>query len=283
MPHPHSAPRAPVVTRAAPAEPVIAGRLDGQGLAYRTVRPGGTADWLLLVTVEGRGRLRLPDAPDVLVGRGQVAVIEPRTPHDYGTDHEAGRWSLRWAHLLARPEWLVLLDWPSSAPGVRRVDVDETVGTRIVQALDRAISARHSGLRRDMPFAVNAVEEALLWCDTANPRETVLDPRLRTVLEYAGNHLELPHTVASLARVGGLSPSRLAHLAAEQLGTSLMAHVDNRRMELARLLLTRTDLPIAHVARQAGFTDPLYFSRRFRAATSMPPSRFRTLHRDAEA
>ncbi|MFI1094895.1 helix-turn-helix domain-containing protein [Streptomyces sp. NPDC020917] len=275
MPHPHAAPRPPTVTRAAPAEPVIPGRLDRQGLAYRTVRPGGTADWLLLVTVEGRGRLRLPAAPDVLVGHGQVAVIEPRTPHDYGTDHEAGQWSLRWAHLLARPEWLLLLDWPSPAPGVRHIDVDETVHARIVQALDRAISARRSGLRRDLLFAMNAVEEALLWCDTANPRETVLDPRLRTVLEYVGSHLEHPHTVASLAHVGGISPSRLAHLAAQQLGTSLMAHVDGKRMELARLLLTHTDLPIAHVAGQVGFTDPLYFSRRFRAATSMSPSRFR--------
>lgn len=272
----------PAVTRAAPAEPVFPGRLD-QGAAYRTVRPGGTADWLLLATVEGRGRLRLPDTADVLVGPGQVAVIEPHTPHDYGTDADTGRWSLRWAHLLARQEWLPLLDWPSAAPGVRRIDADPTVHSRIVRALDRAVSARRSGLRRELLFAMNAVEEALLWCDSANPRETVIDPRLRAVLEHIGNHLEDPLTVTSLARIAGLSPSRLAHLAAAQLGTSLMSHVERRRMDLARRLLAHTDLPITQVATQSGYPNPLYFSRRFRTTTSMSPSQFRTLNQSRNA
>ncbi|MEU9203429.1 helix-turn-helix domain-containing protein [Streptomyces sp. NPDC048332] len=259
-----------------PADPVVTGRLDGQDLSYRTVRPGGTADWLVLVTVEGCGQLCLPGRPDVLVAPGQVAVIEPRTPHDYGTDRDSGRWSLRWAHILPRPEWLLLLDWPSPAAGIRRIDVDATVHARIVRALDRATAARHGGLRRERMFAMNAVEEALLWCDTANPRERVMDPRLRAVLEHVGHRLDEPHTVASLARVGGVSPSRLAHLASAQLGTSLIAYVDHRRMERARHLLRYTDLPIAHVAGQVGFADPLHFSRRFRALTAMSPSRFRS-------
>ncbi|MYW63125.1 helix-turn-helix domain-containing protein [Streptomyces sp. SID8379] len=270
---PGAATSAPV-THAVPDEPVIAGSMV-QVAAHRTVRPGGTADWLLMATVEGRARLRLPDAPDVLVGPRQVTVIEPRTPHDYGPDEESGSWSLRWAHMLPRPEWLPLLQWPSVAPGVRRIDVDETVHARIVRALDRAILARRGGLRHETLFAMNALEEALLWCDSANPREPVLDPRLLAVLEHVAARLQERHTVASLARVAGLSASRLAHLAAEQLGTSLMAYVERRRMDVARRLLTHTDLPIAQVAVQAGFADPLYFSRRFRAASSRTPSEFR--------
>ena len=269
------------MTVASARDRVVCGRLD-EDTAYRTVRAGGTTDWVLFVTVAGRGRFRLPAHPDLLTGPDRITAVQPCTPHDYGTDHEAGGWSFRWAHLSPRPDWLPLLDWPTTAPGIRQVDVDETVRARVVQALDRAISARRAGLRRSAHFAMNAVEEALLWCDTRNPGETLLDPRLLTVVEYIGHNIEQPHTVASLARIGGLSPSRLAHLASAQLGTALMSHVDRQRMDLARQLLTLTDLPVATIAARTGFADPLYFSRRFRAATSLSPTAFRMRER-AEA
>jgi AraC family transcriptional regulator of arabinose operon len=274
------------VTIASRTERVLCGRLDGDA-AYRTVRPGGTTDWVLFVTVAGCGRLRrtgvpgVPDAPggpgvlDVLAPVGRITLIEPYTPHDYGTDQDTGHWSLRWAHIEPRPDWVPLLHWPPAAPGIRSIEVDATVRSRVVQAVDRAVFAQRSGLRGNALFAMNAVEEALLWCDTRNPRGTVLDPRLMAVLEHVGDHLDRPHTVAALARVGGLSPSRLAHLAAAQLGTSLMAHVEHQRMELARNLLAVTGLPVSQVARKVGFADPLYFSRRFRAATGVSPTGFR--------
>ncbi|WP_181799070.1 helix-turn-helix domain-containing protein [Kitasatospora acidiphila] len=263
------------MTIASRTERVLCGRLD-EDATYRTVRPGGTTDWVLFVTVAGCGRLRRTGAPDILAPADRITVIEPHTPHDYGTDRDAGHWSLRWAHIEPRPDWLPLLHWPAAAPGIRSIEVDGTVRGRVVQALDRAVGAQHCGLRRNTLFAMNAVEEALLWCDTRNPRGNVLDPRLLAVLEHVSDHLDRPHTVASLARIGGLSPSRLAHLAAAQLGTGLMAHVEQQRMELARHLLAVTGLPVNHVARKVGFTDPLYFSRRFRLTTGMSPTKFRT-------
>ncbi|MFE2093358.1 helix-turn-helix domain-containing protein [Streptomyces sp. NPDC059460] len=144
-------------------------------------------------------------------------------------------------------------------------------------------AARTSRLRCQPLFAANAVDEALLWCDRRNPREAVLDPRLRAVLEYGGDHLERPYALALLVGADGLSASRLAHLAIAQLGMRLMSYVEQQRMELARQLLDLTDLPVAQIAARVGFADPLYFSQRFRAATSMFPSGFRTWSRTAPA
>ncbi|WP_344588838.1 helix-turn-helix domain-containing protein [Kitasatospora paracochleata] len=267
-----ASPRAAGIT--SPTRRAVCGRFE-EGLDYRTVRPDGTRDWVLFVTVAGRGRLRCSDGIDVLAVPYRVVLVGPGTPHDYGTDRAAGHWSFRWAHLDPRPEWIPLIDWPAAAPGVRSIALDRATCRRVVEALDRGVSAVRSGLRHDALLAMNAVEEALLWCDTRNPREPVLDPRLLAVLEYVGDHLGRPHTVTSLARIAGLSPSRLSHLAASQLGTGLMAHVERRRMELARQLLGATDLPVGQVAHRVGFTDPLYFSRRFRAATGMAPVEFR--------
>src|SRR5881392_4171308 len=84
---------------------VLTGRLDGDD-TYRTVRLRGTTDWLLLATIAGGGRLRVTDHRDVRTGPGEITVVEPYVPHDYGTDPAAGRWALRWAHLEPRPDWL---------------------------------------------------------------------------------------------------------------------------------------------------------------------------------
>ncbi|HEY9292156.1 MAG TPA: helix-turn-helix domain-containing protein [Microlunatus sp.] len=278
MARPTAAGRSGVVSVTVPTARVLTGRLD-EDRDYRTIRPRGTTDWLLLVTVAGRGRLRLPGRSEIRIGVGQLTAVEPYVPHDYGTDPTADGWSLRWAHLDPRPDWLPLLDWPAVAPGIRRLRVDETVLTRVVQNLDRATSAARSGLAQSVRFAMNAVEEALLWCDTQNPRQPVLDRRLLTVLEHVGDHLDRPHTVESLAKVGGLSGTRLTHLARAQLGISLMAHVERQRMDLARQLLAMTDLPITEVGGRVGYRDPLYFSRRFRATAAISPSGYRARER----
>ncbi|ROR46386.1 helix-turn-helix domain-containing protein [Kitasatospora cineracea] len=270
------------VSVASGTERVVCGRFE-EDSSYRTVRPGGTNDWVVFATVAGQGLLRVEGAPEITVDRSRIVAVEPRVPHRYRTDPGTDLWSFRWAHLLPRPDWTALLDWPTAAPGVRAVRVDDTSRTRIVHALDRAISARRSGLRRGPQFMTNAVEEALLWCDALNPREPVLDPRLMAALEFAGERLDEPHSVASLAAVAGLSQSRLSHLARKQLGTGLMAHVESQRLEQARHLLALTDLHVAQVARRVGFPDPLYFSRRFHAATGMSPTRFRSTDRQARA
>ncbi|WP_168207561.1 helix-turn-helix domain-containing protein [Microlunatus elymi] len=253
---------------------MVTGSLD-EDAGYRTIRPRGTTDWLLLATVAGRGRIRSAGRNEVRCGSGDLIAIEPYAAQDYGTDPATGRWSLRWIHLDPRPDWLPLLDWPQLAPGVRRLRVDETVLSRLVQDVDRATSVVRSGLPQGARLAMNAVEDALLWCDTQNPNRPVLDSRLLAVLAHVGDHLDQPHTVETLARIGGVSATRLAHLARAQLGTSLMAHVERQRMDLARQLLTMTDLPVATIAARTGYPDPLYFSRRFRAAVGIPPTAYR--------
>lgn len=59
-----------------------------------------------------------------------------------------------------------------------------------------------------------------------------------------------------------------------------MAHVEQRRIELAQPLPAATDLAVAHIARQVGFGDPRYFSRRFRAVVQSSPTQFRALRRE---
>jgi AraC-like DNA-binding protein len=46
-------------------------------------------------------------------------------------------------------------------------------------------------------------------------------------------------------------------------------------MNKSRMLLDGTDLPVAAVAAQVGYSDPFYFSRPFRAVHGVNPTQYR--------
>ncbi|MFT4166577.1 MAG: helix-turn-helix domain-containing protein [Microlunatus sp.] len=257
---------------------VLAGAFTADG-RYDVWRPRGTTDWLLLNTVDGAGRIGGGTGPDLITGPGDVVIVRPGVPHDYGTVAEAGdgagSWSLQYVHFHPRPDWLAWLDWPQPLPGVLRVRAEGETRRRIREALEAADTFGRSELRQATMFAVNALEVALLWCSTADPGAGLLDPRVLAAMEEMAGRLAEPITVAGLARRAGLSSSRFAHLFTEQVGISPMRYLERQRMRLAEQLLDLTPRTVGEIARTVGFEDPLYFSARFRAYAGMPPSSYR--------
>lgn len=257
---------------------VLAGELD-QDTGYRVRRSRGTEDWLLLHTVGGSGIVRAPDGSGLTTVPGVAVLLRPGTVHDYGTDPAAGAWHLLFCHVHPPATWLALLDWPEAAPGIGRIRLGTEVDGRVRHHLRGAARASRLAVGRPELFALNGIEAALLWYDTQNPRQHQLDERVLRVLEHLDAHLGEDLDVASLAAVAHLSPSRLSHLFTAQVGTSITRYVESQRMELAARLLELTATPIAEVARRAGFRDPLYFSRRFRARRGASPTAHRARHR----
>lgn len=244
---------------------------------YRVLRAHGTTDWLLIHTVAGRGRFGSA-AGEVLSGPRSVTLISPGTPHDYGVEPELEHWELGFAHFHPRPEWRLLLDWPQpTAPGIGQLTLDEEVDARTRPVWRTLAYWSRSGQPRSDLFGMNALELILLWCDTQNPRAVPLDARILRVLEHLDQHLAEPLTVPALARVAHLSTSRFAHLFTAQLGVSPSAYLERQRIAQARLLLEHTQRPVAEIARSVGFSDPLYFSARFRQLLGMAPTRYRQL------
>ncbi|WP_372351207.1 helix-turn-helix domain-containing protein [Streptomyces sp. KL116D] len=244
------------------------------GADYDTLRPHGTSEWLIILTVDGAG-CAWNGSTTVAVPPRSIVAFTPHTPQHYGTNPAVGRWDLLWAHVRPRPEWSALLEWPEAAPGILRLDLTPVIAERVAAALRSAVAHHGARLRQGPAFAMNAMEQALLWCSTQSPRRDGLDPLVLAVVEHVGAHLDRPHTVASLAAHVGVSASRLAHRFRERAGTSVMARVHQMRISAAKELLELTDLPVAHIAARVGFTDPLFFSRRFRQTTGFAPTAYR--------
>ena len=257
-----------------PADGLLAGHFH-QKKKYLTQRPSGTDDWLMIFTRSGKGIFRWRGG-ELIVRRGDLVLTRPRTPHDYGLIRAGEPWELQWVHFLPRPQWLVWLKWPELSPGLSSCQVREpAVFRRLGQRFTdmRRLSERAS--RHHETLAMNALEEVILWCDETTAADSEVDSRIRRVMDCLNDSRAPLLSHGELAQKVGLSSSRLAHLFADQVGVTPRRYAENRRLEQARQLLLRTQLPIAEVARQVGFESQFYFSLRFKKATGFSPLAYR--------
>uniref|UniRef100_UPI001C5F84E1 helix-turn-helix domain-containing protein n=1 Tax=Nonomuraea ceibae TaxID=1935170 RepID=UPI001C5F84E1 len=133
-----------------------------------------------------------------------------------------------------------------------------------------------AGVGAARELVMGAVEEVLVVA-TASVRagEEGGDGRVRRALALIAAEPGAPHTVGSLARAVALSPSRFAHLFAEETGRTPMRAVREARLRHAAMLLEATDLDVGRVAAASGFVSPFHFSRAFRREHGVPPRAYR--------
>ncbi|MFJ8106148.1 helix-turn-helix domain-containing protein [Streptomyces sp. NPDC096132] len=276
---------------------VVVGHFD-EGAGYGVNRPQGSDSWLFTWTTGGRGRLS-QGGSEARVGAGDLVVLAPGVPHTYTVEPGAAHWRFWWAHCQARPSWTPWLrPYGGEDDGLYAVTpVPAALHERVEGAFRRmyadarwtgegelpgrsAIVVAHGTAAREL--ALCALEEAVLLT-TAGARPPVpppvpppgLDDRVRRAQAIVAADPGAPHTVDSLAAQVALSPSRFAHLFAEQVGQSPMRALREARLRHAARLLEGTDLSVARVAAASGFASPFHFTRVFRARYGRPPGAYR--------
>lgn len=239
-------------------------------------RPSGTDDWLLVYTESGRAYFRFPGGEFAARG-GDAVMICPGTPHDYCLDERHGCWKNTWAHFLPRPECLGWMQWPELAPGMLHLALERPVREQVRAALAVMDAAAHATGCRAEELAVNALERALLLCDTVNPRysENRRDPRIRKATDLIYSRFAERFTLDKLARSCGLSRSRMAELFRKQVGVPPIVFLEAQRLRRARELLKHSSLSLAEIAGQTGFASPFYLSLRFKKHFGISPRDYR--------
>ncbi len=87
---------------------------------------------------------------------------------------------------------------------------------------------------------------------------------------------DTPVGVQHFAQLLGVTPTHLSRACREASGRPALEILKERRHFEACRLLRDTNIPIADIARQTGFTSAAYFTRAFRSSTGKSPSQFRS-------
>lgn len=121
---------------------------------------------------------------------------------------------------------------------------------------------------------------ALIWGGSTPARlQWTMNPLVGRAVSYlADTHIE-PLRVGAIASALGVSERKLAGAFRPATGLTLREFQLAIRLEIAKLLLDRTDLKLSAVAVQTGFCDAPHLSRLFRAHLGRKPGEFRQSRR----
>jgi AraC family transcriptional regulator len=99
--------------------------------------------------------------------------------------------------------------------------------------------------------------------------------QLQQAIDYIHTYLNRDLSLAELASVVNISPTYFASLFKQTMGISPHQYVIQQRVEQAKMMLKRTDLAIADIALQVGFSSQSHLTQQFKRHTGMTPKQIR--------
>lgn len=269
----------------APVGPLLTLEDIAHGLAAKAYRPRGRPDWLLTYTLAGQGRFTHANG-QTLLEPGDLLLVRPGNPQDYGTEPTLAFWHNIWAHFIPRGDMLAWLAWPAVCRGVMHLHLPEEIQPEVLAQLRQmdAFCQRKAG--RSQELGLNALERGLLLADAANPNSPAAryDPRIRRTIDLMMSRLNDPPSLSELATFAGLSRSRFALLFEQQVGQPPARFMEQHRLLRVKQLLEHTHRTLQELADEMGFCSPFYLSRRFKRWFGVSPRAYREqqLLRDAD-
>lgn len=101
--------------------------------------------------------------------------------------------------------------------------------------------------------------------------------KLRRVEEFINENLEEDLSLAEIAEVAGLSQFHFARAFRKSTGLTPQNYLMQQRIERAKVLLAKDDLPIVEVSLRTGFKNQSHFTTLFRKFTKFTPKMWREL------
>lgn len=98
------------------------------------------------------------------------------------------------------------------------------------------------------------------------------EKQLTKVTDYIEAHLDEDVSLVQLAKISGVSASHLRTLFKRATGVAVHQYVIQRRVEKARALLLRGDLPASQIALEAGFSHQSHMARWMRRVLGVTPA-----------
>src|SRR5215510_13469428 len=100
--------------------------------------------------------------------------------------------------------------------------------------------------------------------------------KLRQVTEFIADNYGREIKLAELAQVAGMSSFHFAREFKRSTGTTPHQYLIKFRIERAKALLAKRDLPLIEVSLRSGFSHQSHFTRLFRRVTGTTPHSYRT-------
>lgn len=100
---------------------------------------------------------------------------------------------------------------------------------------------------------------------------------IKNATEYIENNYFYRLTVQNVAQHVGVEHSYLFRIFKEKMGCSISTYISNRKIDKAKMLLSKTNMPITEIANSLNFSSIAHFSKAFKKATTVSPMTYRKM------
>ena len=95
------------------------------------------------------------------------------------------------------------------------------------------------------------------------------------ITEYLNEHIDEQITVETITKKFAINRNKLNEIFMKQASMTCHDYLLNLRLDLAKVMLTNTELPINEIGSRVGYPDANYFAKLFKNVTGRTPTQYR--------
>lgn len=153
----------------------------------------------------------------------------------------------------------------------------------IIRELQQCLeTAQHQGTYFDLLVSLLFAAIGNDYCSQRYPHRTGIR-HLRKATEYIASNFHREISCREISEHAGVSLNYLNKLFSEQFDMTINTYINHLRIQEARRLIERTDIPLTEIYRQVGYKTNQNFSKQFIKQIGLAPSAYRRQLKDAQS
>ena len=245
-----------------------------------TLRPRGRVDWQIIYIAAGKGHFVL-DGKEVIVPAGNMILYQPKQIQDYfyyGRD----KTQVWFVHFTGREVRNILKHYEIPTDGwILHTGLSREYEDLFKRMRDELVNCSW-GYEEMLTYLFRELLMAMHRHMTENaPRVSgFIQDEVDRARTYFEEHYNEEISIEQYAVSRNMSTSWFNRSFRNSAGTSPMKYILDIRIRNAQVLLETTDYTISDIAALIGYDNPMYFSRLFRKAKGLSPSKYRKVYRE---
>ncbi|WP_132309510.1 helix-turn-helix domain-containing protein [Paenibacillus sp. BK033] len=237
---------------------------------YKNIRQ--KADITVLgYVINGHGEIQV-NAEKHRLGRGDAFILRKDGRHEVtALSDSSDPWTYYWFNLHGNSLPLLEAFHLLHTPYIPSVDIEAL----FLKGFSAAKRKTENGTDAQTAVILSCTEILIALQKAVKHKAEITSPILGRMKLYLDRLVGETFQSGEFARQMGLSFKQLNRIFKQHTGSTVYQYVLTRKLDIARMMLHDTELPVHEIAVYLGYDDPQYFSNLFKQKTGMAPTLYR--------
>ncbi len=144
----------------------------------------------------------------------------------------------------------------------------------LAEEVFRSLPVYESGKLKSIMNIASMFGRSLILENFIRPKES---EHLENIRKFVNDNIDKKLTAGMISKGTYISRSTLYSILNNDLGCTVSEFICNAKIDRAKELLEKTDIPVKDISESLGFSSPAYFGKAFKENTGISPLKFRKM------